>query len=180
MTLYYFTCDCVLLDVRFGTGLKSCSGSAFTSHEVPAYPGGQEHISTADAVLSALAKGLATCIENKWSLHTHTTKHTHTQRRHKHLSHWYQTCIFTHVNRAVWLNRFFKLEISELILSDMTLCSGYRRLKKSYLEEMKMAMCEPTVEKLFFFMKAYTSGISKLLRYDILCYQSIHILSFIT
>lgn len=44
----------------------------FTSQDVPAYPGGHEHISTADAVLSPLAEGFATCIENEWSLHTRT------------------------------------------------------------------------------------------------------------
>lgn len=46
----------------------------FTSHEVPAYPGGQEHISTADALLSPLAEGFATCIANEWSLDTHAHK----------------------------------------------------------------------------------------------------------
>lgn len=51
--------------------------SVFTSQEVPAYPGGQEQISTADATLSPLAEGLATCIENEWSLHAYT-RHTHT------------------------------------------------------------------------------------------------------
>lgn len=43
----------------------------FTSQEVPAYPGGQEQISTADARLSPLAEGSAICIENEWSLRTY-------------------------------------------------------------------------------------------------------------
>lgn len=40
----------------------------FTSQDNPPYPGGQAHISTADALFPP-AKGFATCIENEWSLH---------------------------------------------------------------------------------------------------------------
>lgn len=43
-----------------------------TSHEVPAYPAGQEQISTAGALWPPWSKGLAVCMENEWSLQTHT------------------------------------------------------------------------------------------------------------
>lgn len=58
--------------------------AVFTSQEVPSYPGGQEQISTADALLSPPAEGFATCIENEWSLHT-STRHGHGRTHtHKH------------------------------------------------------------------------------------------------
>lgn len=41
-----------------------------TSQEVPAYPTGQEQISTAEALWFPWMEGLAICIENEWSLRT--------------------------------------------------------------------------------------------------------------
>lgn len=52
----------------------ACVTVCVTSQDVPAYPGGHEHISTADALLFPLSWGLATSIENEWSLYKYKQK----------------------------------------------------------------------------------------------------------
>lgn len=72
LTYYHYYCFWFLLIIIKNTlKVQWMCLCVFTSQEVPAYPGGQEQISTADARLSPLAEGSAICIENEWSLRTY-------------------------------------------------------------------------------------------------------------